>query len=939
MSLRVGSAYLDVLPRVGKSFDGDMDRQLSGPTARAGKKAGGILGSGLAKAAVAAAATATLAIGAHVIKDSIAGARESNKVAAQTEQVIRSTAGAAHVTAKEFSDLANAIARKTGIDDEQIQTSENLLATFTNIRNGMGKNNRIFDKATQAVVDMSAVQGDLRSNSILVGKALQDPVKGVTALQRVGVKLTDQQKDQIKWLVASGRTMDAQRVILKELGTEFGGQAAAQATATQKLKVIWGNIEEDLGNKLIPVIDRTATWLADKLPRAEDATFRAFDRLGRTVRPLGRFIGNFGDEVVRAVNPAASLAVEIGKLVGASEDSPTVAGLAAALERVGDHLSPLTDWLGGISSLLTGQVHAAVDGAHTDFHNLGIDGVELVTDKLNASLDVWDKATEKAGKHKDAILPLVAGLTAFSVALVGISKVSSLMSSINGIVSGLGAVVAAVGGTVGIVIAIVAAVVAALVVAYLKVKPFRVFVDGLARTVSRFAVVAARHISDWAQTVAGAARQVMAWLRPIWDQLWAGATTVGRVAGLIGRRIAEVPGMVGRALARVPAFFRRHVIEPLRPLGRFLRDEVGPTIGAVGEFVGAVFGQIGVVLRAVWSVVQPILAGLADQLKSVAHIVSVVLAGAWKILEPVVSTVARVIGQVVVALARTAIPILRTAFDGLLTAVRVVWNGIVASIRIALSIVRGIFQVATGLITGKWSKVWEGLKSIVIGPLRAVRDFVSRSFDAIVGFVIKLPDRLGGAASALWDGLKNVTGTVLLGVVATVSKILDTLKDIWHGAWRSMRRVVNRLWDGMGDGLKAAINAILAGIEFGINGAIRMINTALDGIDKAAGPWVNFGSIPEVKLPKMRAEGGPVMPGGLYVVGERGPELMQMGGTAGRVFPHEQLMAAIHGAARTDAGGPLVRIDRIEADRLTAGELVDAVNARLGWTLTTRLDR
>jgi phage-related minor tail protein len=93
------------------------------------------------------------------------------------------------------ADLATAISNKTGIDDEAIQSGENLLLTFTNIRNETGKGNDVFNQATQTITDMSVALGqDMKSSAIQVGKALNDPIKGVTALQRVGVSFTAAQK-------------------------------------------------------------------------------------------------------------------------------------------------------------------------------------------------------------------------------------------------------------------------------------------------------------------------------------------------------------------------------------------------------------------------------------------------------------------------------------------------------------------------------------------------------------------------------------------------------------------------------------------------------------------------------------------------------------------------------------------------------------------------
>ena len=74
------------------------------------------------------------------------------------------------------------------------------------------------------MLDMSVALGqDATQSAIQLGKALNDPVKGVTALRRVGVSFTAAQIKQIKTLVATGKTLQAQKLILRELNQEFGG--------------------------------------------------------------------------------------------------------------------------------------------------------------------------------------------------------------------------------------------------------------------------------------------------------------------------------------------------------------------------------------------------------------------------------------------------------------------------------------------------------------------------------------------------------------------------------------------------------------------------------------------------------------------------------------------------------------------------------------------
>jgi hypothetical protein len=107
------------------------------------------------------------------------------------------------------------------------------------------------------MVDMSVAMGsDPQSAAIQLGKALNDPAQGVTALSKVGVSFTRQQKEQIKTLVASGKTMDAQKVILRELNVQFGGAAKAAGSGFQgalfRAKDALSDLFRDVATPLLP---------------------------------------------------------------------------------------------------------------------------------------------------------------------------------------------------------------------------------------------------------------------------------------------------------------------------------------------------------------------------------------------------------------------------------------------------------------------------------------------------------------------------------------------------------------------------------------------------------------------------------------------------------------------------------------------------------------
>ena len=207
----------------------------------------------------AAIFTGLVAAGVAVFgKQSVDAFNESEAAAAQLKAVLKSTGGVAGVTAAEAINLAAALQKTSKFSDEAVLGAENLLLTFTNI----GKDK--FPQATQTVLDMSQALGqDLKSSSIQLGKALQDPILGVTALRRVGVNFSEKQQDVIKKLVETGNTAEAQRLILKELNTEFGGSAAAAAnTFAGKIEILknkFNDFQETIGLVLTTVGEFMAT--------------------------------------------------------------------------------------------------------------------------------------------------------------------------------------------------------------------------------------------------------------------------------------------------------------------------------------------------------------------------------------------------------------------------------------------------------------------------------------------------------------------------------------------------------------------------------------------------------------------------------------------------------------------------------------------------------
>jgi len=293
---------------------------------------------------------------------SIPAARESMEAIGQVKASLDSMGDAAERTLPQLEAQAKALMKLSTLDDDEIlrKVTANLL-TFGKV------SGEVFDRAQLAIVNYSAKTGaDLQSATIMIAKALQDPVKGVTALQKVGVKLDETQKAQIASMVKLGDTAGAQGVILKELERQYNGSAAALRAATPGIDAqqAWDNFQETLGAIAIQVLPPFTALLTKVLD--------GFNNLSPTTQKVAVGVA----AIAAAVGP---LVFGFGSLM--SILSPVLARMTVAAGAGG--IPALTNVLGPL-----GIAAAGVVIAWKNWDKIGpwIDGVATRTQK--ASLDI-----------------------------------------------------------------------------------------------------------------------------------------------------------------------------------------------------------------------------------------------------------------------------------------------------------------------------------------------------------------------------------------------------------------------------------------------------------------------------------------------------------------------------------------------------------------------
>ena len=197
-------------------------------------------------------------------------AAQQNAVA-QLAQGFKTTSGVVGRSVDQMVAKAGELQKVSIFGDEQIIEAQGQLITFTNIVEDQ------FDRATIAAMDLSTRMGtDLKSSVLQLGKALNDPVTGMTALTRSGVTFTESQKEMVRALVDSGRSVEAQQLMLAELEKQFGGSAkAARETFGGALSGLSGAFNDLLEGGSGGGLNQTRDSIEELTTMLQDPTFVA----------------------------------------------------------------------------------------------------------------------------------------------------------------------------------------------------------------------------------------------------------------------------------------------------------------------------------------------------------------------------------------------------------------------------------------------------------------------------------------------------------------------------------------------------------------------------------------------------------------------------------------------------------------------------------------
>ena len=162
--------------------------------------------------------------------------------------------GAGSFALSELQQVADKFGKTTLFNQEDFTRGFNLLTSFRNI--GVDS----YERVAQAAADIAQVnQVDVSTSFMQLAKALQDPERNLSNLNRSGIAFTKQQTKVIKELMKTNQVAKAHTMILDIVDESYNKLAQAAAVgfagSVDTLGESFRDFSEALGKSLIPVVE------------------------------------------------------------------------------------------------------------------------------------------------------------------------------------------------------------------------------------------------------------------------------------------------------------------------------------------------------------------------------------------------------------------------------------------------------------------------------------------------------------------------------------------------------------------------------------------------------------------------------------------------------------------------------------------------------------
>ena len=323
--------------------------------------------------------------------------------------------------------VASNLGEATLFNEEDFRKGFGLLTSFGNI----GTSN--YERVAKAAADVAQTSGtDVSSAFMQLAKALNDPVKGLTALSRSGIQFSEDQKTMIESMVEAGNVAGAQNMILKELEKQYGGNsvAAAQglAGALDTLGEKFYDLQVALGDNLTTVLQPLIQGLTSLV-----------GFISGLPEPVQTFIVALGGLTIALTALGGVLAIGAPIFSALAALGPILAGIPALIAGWAGAIGPLVASLGSLGQILIGVFSGPVGWVALAVA-AGV-AIYAFRDQIGQAFQAIGETLSMAAQNFQAIFidPVVAGFQSV-VQFVNTSFVQPLSQAISQLVQSIATV-------------------------------------------------------------------------------------------------------------------------------------------------------------------------------------------------------------------------------------------------------------------------------------------------------------------------------------------------------------------------------------------------------------------------------------------------------------------------------------------------------------------
>lgn len=190
-----------------------------------------------------------------------------------------------------LKNFADVMQKKTGIDDEEIKGVQAMLLLYPKLAKTAGKLGGAFDRVTTSAFDLATLGfGEASSNAKKLAKFMEDPIKRIDSLSKLGIVFTDAEKKKAAAIEKTNGKLAAAEYLLGIIEGKTKGISEKTASPLALLSAKFEEIGETIALRLLPRIDD----VADKIGAWLDGPFgkKAIETISQAFQDFINWLGD-----------------------------------------------------------------------------------------------------------------------------------------------------------------------------------------------------------------------------------------------------------------------------------------------------------------------------------------------------------------------------------------------------------------------------------------------------------------------------------------------------------------------------------------------------------------------------------------------------------------------------------------------------------------------